>query len=147
MPDRLFTIGFTGKTAEVFFDALRAAEVTRVVDVRLKNTSQLAGFTKRDDLRYFLKVILDVEYTHVPDWAPTREILDAYRADRDWEAYRRRFRQLLTERRVAATLDPDLFEPRSALLCSEAGAENCHRSLVAEHLRETLWPDLVVTHL
>ncbi len=147
MPDRLYTIGFSGKTAQVFFEALRASQVTRLVDIRQANTCQLAGFTKRGDLSYFLQVILGVEYSHIPDLAPSREILRRYREHHDWQAYRDRFMQLLLERRVAETLDMTLFEPCSVLLCSEADASQCHRSLVAEHLRDTLWPNLQILHL
>src|SRR5438309_11885131 len=70
-PLQLFTIGFTRKSAEAFFTSLREAGVRRLVDVRLNNISQLAGFTKKDDLRYFLKAIAGIEYLHLGELAPT----------------------------------------------------------------------------
>jgi len=147
MPDRLYTIGFRGKTAEAFFEALRVTDAARVIDIRSGNTSQLAGFTKRDDLRYFLQVILGIGYLYVPDLAPSQEILRRYREDHDWEAYREGFMQLLSDRKVTQTLDVTVFEPCSVLLCSEADATQCHRSLVAEHLRHAFWPNLQIVHL
>jgi uncharacterized protein (DUF488 family) len=147
MPDRIYTIGFTGKNAEAFFEILRAAQVARVIDIRLNNTSQLSGFTKRDDLRYFLARILGLAYAHLPDLAPTKGLLDQYRADHDWNAYTEHFVRLLAKRSIEQRVDLQLFEPQVALLCSEPRPERCHRSLVAEYLRDTLWPDVVIAHL
>ncbi len=147
MPDRLYTIGFTERSAESFFGALRGTEAARLLDVRLKNTSQLAGFAKRDDLRYLLRALLGMDYLHLPELAPTEELMARYRADKDWEAYARDFRQLLEARGVLATLDRSQFEPRAVLLCSEPKPDRCHRSLVAEYLRERVWPDLEIRHL
>jgi len=147
MPERLYTIGFTGKSAEAFFETLRSAGAARLLDVRLKNTSQLAGFTKRDDLSYLLRALLGMGYAHLPELAPTEELMSRYKADKDWEAYARDFAALLAERGVEITLDLALFEPRAVLLCSEPGAERCHRSLVAAYLKDRLWPDLEIQHL
>lgn len=142
----LYTIGFTKKTAEQFFTALRGAEVRSVLDIRLNNVSQLAGFTKREDLRYFLHEICHAEYIHVPQCAPTKEILDAYQKNGgDWEAYAARFIPLLSERRIETLLIPDLLD-HGCLLCSEATPEKCHRRLVAEYMKERL-PGLRITHL
>ena len=69
---RLFTIGFTKKSAEGFFTNLSKAGVKRVIDIRLNNMSQLAGFTKRDDLRYFLRTICNIDYIHLPELAPNK---------------------------------------------------------------------------
>lgn len=147
MPEkvRLFTIGFTQKTAQVFFETLRNAGVRRLVDIRLKNTSQMAGFTKRDDLAYFMRSILHAEYTHLPLLAPSEEILDAYKQAHDWERYQQGFLALLRARRVSEVLAIDQFRD-ACLLCSEPTPEKCHRRLVAEHLRES-WRDVEIRHL
>jgi uncharacterized protein (DUF488 family) len=143
---RIFTIGFTKKTAEEFFTRLSSAGVRRLIDVRLNNVSQLAGFSKRDDLRYFLKTICDIEYVHLPEFAPTQEMLDDYRkANHDWEAYATRFLALIAERNVENTVDREIFRD-SCLLCSEAEADHCHRRLAAEYLRNR-WGDVEIVHL
>ncbi|ABF39958.1 conserved hypothetical protein [Candidatus Koribacter versatilis Ellin345] len=143
---KLFTIGFTKKSADEFFPALIAGSVRRVIDVRLNNTSQLAGFSKKDDLRYFLKAIASIEYTHVPELAPTQEILDAYKKKAmDWPAYETAFRKLLEERKAAGSLDREIFED-ACLLCSEEKPEHCHRRIAAEYLHEQ-WGDIEIVHL
>jgi uncharacterized protein (DUF488 family) len=118
-----------------------------VVDVRLNNVSQLAGFAKRDDLRFFLAEICGAEYVHEPRLAPTQELLDAYKkAKGDWDDYQRRFLQLLADRRIETELDRRLFDVPTALLCSEPTAEHCHRRLVLEYLKGT-WGDVQAIHL
>jgi uncharacterized protein (DUF488 family) len=142
----LFTIGFTQKTARAFFEALRAAGVRRVIDVRLNNTSQLAAFSKRDDMEYFLAQIGGIEYVHVPELAPTQEILDAYKKHKgSWAVYESAFRALLKGRGVERTLKRAIFD-RGCLLCSEVEPAHCHRRLVAEHL-EAAWGNVEVEHL
>ena len=131
---KLFTIGFTKKSAEAFFTKLTDAGVRRVIDVRLNNTSQLAGFAKRNDLEYFLRAIGDIDYVPCPLLAPTRPMLDAYKKEKgDWSVYEKRFLGLMTERRIEAELTPDLLED-GCLLCSEDKPHHCHRRLVAEYL-------------
>ncbi len=143
---KVFTIGFTQKSAEEFFRAVRESGVKRVLDVRLNNVSQLAGFSKRDDLRYFLREICDVEYLHLPELAPTEEILDAYKKRKsDWQTYTRDFTELLRQRRVEGVVPRELIDD-SCLLCSEAEPTRCHRRLVAEYLRDR-WGDLEIVHL
>ncbi len=143
---KLFTIGFTKKSAEQFFPALVAAGVRRVIDVRLNNTSQLAGFSKREDLRYFLKAIGQIEYLHEPALAPTAEILDAYKKKSiDWIGYEAEFRALVLQRNAADSLDRASFE-HACLLCSETTPEHCHRRLAAEYLQER-WGDVEIVHL
>lgn len=143
----VFTIGFTKKSAERFFAALRRAGVRRLVDVRLNNVSQLAGFTKREDLQFFLKELCDAEYIHEPLLAPTQDILDAYKKHKGpWDEYERRFLDLMAQRRIEDHLDRALFGTPTALLCSEPTAERCHRRLVLEYLGQT-WSDLKATHL
>jgi len=143
---RLYTIGFTQKGAERFFSALTRNGVKRVLDVRLNNRSQLAGFAKRDDLRYFLRALGGIDYVELPTLAPTPALLAAYKRNGgDWSTYERQFLALLERRRVAETLDRALFED-ACLLCSEHEASHCHRRLVAEHLREH-WGTVEIRHL
>lgn len=143
----VYTIGFGQKSAREFFELLRQAGVRRVVDVRLRPGGQLAGFTKKEDLRYFLSRLLRSDYVHLPELAPTAAVLDAYREDHDWDAYVVAFEALMDERRIAATLDRALFaEGPCCLLCSEPTPEHCHRRLVAERLARE-WGDVEVVHL
>ncbi len=142
----LFTIGFTKKSAEQFFESLRGAGVRRVLDVRLNNISQLAGFSKRDDLRYFLKAICGIEYAHVPEFAPTQAMLDAYRkAKGSWEDYATLYRQLLESRAAERQMSRKLFDG-ACLICSEATPEHCHRRVLAEYLGEQ-WREIRIVHL
>ena len=144
---RIFTIGFTQTTAEHFFERLRDAGVERVVDIRLRNDSQLAAFAKARDLPYFLRELIGADYVHEPLLAPTPELLDSIKKHRgDWDAFRDEFTALMAERRIETELDPADFETPSALLCSEASAEQCHRSLVVSYLAEK-WGDVEAVHL
>jgi len=133
----IFTIGFTQTTAEHFFGRLRDAGVERVVDIRLRNDSQLAGFAKARDLPYFLAELIGAGYVHEPLLAPTAGIMDAFKKD----DIAPNFRALLAERAVETALDRTAFETPSALLCSEPQAEHCHRRLVVEYLAEK-WGDV-----
>ena len=144
---RLYTIGFTKKPAERFFGLLREHGVGRLVDIRLHPGGQLAGFTKQGDLRWFLAELAGCDYRHLPELAPSDEILSEYRKDHDWERYVRRFEALMDERGVPASLDRALFGERDCcLLCSEATPERCHRRLVAERLVRS-WGEVEVVHL
>jgi uncharacterized protein (DUF488 family) len=145
---KLYTIGFTQKRAEVFFELLRQHGVQRLVDIRLKPGGQLAGFARQDDLPYFLsKLAAGCQYVHIPELAPTKEILNDYRADSDWPRYVARFEALMDERRIPEALHRVDFETlTSCLLCSEPTPEQCHRRLVAERLAAH-WPDVEVIHL
>lgn len=144
---KAYTIGFTKRRAPEFFGALKQAGIKRLVDVRLNNSSQLAGFTKREDLPYFLEVICGAEYVHEPLLAPTQELLDAYRKNRiSWQDYERAFLGLMAERHIEDNLRRGLFDIPSVLLCSENTAERCHRRLVLEHLQQK-WGDLKIVHL
>ncbi len=143
---KLFTIGFTKKSAEAFFTKLQQAGVKRLVDVRLHNNSQLAGFSKRDDLAYFLRSIAGIEYVHRLDLAPTSELLDRYKkADHDWAAYERDFRALIQGRHIESTVPRELLA-HGCLLCSEDKPDHCHRRVVAEYLRDH-WQSVEITHL
>lgn len=143
---RILTIGFTKKSAERFFGMLRTAGAKRVVDVRLNNVSQLAGFAKKNDLAYFLRQICGVEYRHVPSLAPTKDMLDTYKKKRGtWEDYERRFVDLMAERRIEEKIKPETLED-ACLLCSEDQPHHCHRRLVAEYLKDH-WGDVEIEHL
>jgi uncharacterized protein (DUF488 family) len=144
----IFTIGFTKTTAEEFFGRLKAHNIERLLDVRLNNRSQLAGFAKRDDLAYFLRELAGARYEHAPLLAPTQEILDAYKKKgaMPWQEYEDRFLQLMRDRRIEVELSPADFEQRTVLLCSEATPENCHRRLVVEYLSKH-WADIEAVHL
>jgi uncharacterized protein (DUF488 family) len=143
----IYTIGYTQKTLERFIRLLQGAGVDAVVDIRLRNTSQLAGFAKRDDLAFLLREGFGIEYEHRPDLAPTSEILDAYRTEGDWAAYEQAFLGLLAER-DAQSIGRELLGRYHSpcLLCSEAVPDNCHRRLVAEWWIEYL-PGLEANHL
>jgi uncharacterized protein (DUF488 family) len=144
---QIHTIGFTQKSAEQFFELLREAGIQRLIDVRIHNSSQLAGFSKGGDLRYFLRAILDAEYVHEPLLAPTEELLVNYRKKRtSWDSYVHIFNGLLAEREIASTLDKALFDRPAVLLCSEPTADQCHRRLVAEYLQRH-WDDVTIVHL
>ena len=143
----IYTIGFTEKSACTFFGLLKSAGVQRLVDIRLNNVSQLAGFAKRADLAFFLREICGAEYLHEPLLAPTQEMLEAYRGKAaSWDEYEARFLALMAERRIESELDRALFEQPAVLLCSEPTAERCHRRLVLEYLREK-WGDVTISHL
>jgi uncharacterized protein (DUF488 family) len=135
---RIYTIGFTKRSAEDFFETLRRRGIKRVVDVRLRNTSTLAGFTKKDDLRYLLRKVLRTDYVHEPALAPTKEILKAYKQTKDWENYERDFVRLLRERGLPSWLNAEALDVPSVLLCSEPDPAQCHRRLVAEYLAKRL---------
>jgi uncharacterized protein (DUF488 family) len=143
---KIFTIGFTKKSAEQFFSKLRASGARRVVDVRLNNVSQLAGFSKKDDLRFFLGQICAMEYVHLPELAPTQEMLDRYKNGKQgWEDYQRRFLDLMAKRRIEQQVPKELID-QGCLLCSEDKPHHCHRRLVAEYLASK-WGQGEVVHL
>jgi len=142
----LFTIGFTKKNAEKFFGLLRGSGAKRLVDVRLNNVSQLAGFAKKDDLAFFVKEICRMEYVHVPELAPTQDILDDFKKNKcDWAVYEQKFLDLMRQRKIESTVPRNLVE-EGCLLCSEDKPHHCHRRLVAEYLKEH-WGEVEIKHL
>jgi uncharacterized protein (DUF488 family) len=137
-----YSIGFTKKTAEQFFGLLRTAGIRRLLDVRLNNVSQLAGFSKRDDLKFFLREICGAEYVYAPLLAPTRDMLDQFKQQKGvkkhkgaWQRYEHAFLALMAARRIEEKFDRAAFSVPTVLLCSEPTAEHCHRRLVLEYLR------------
>lgn len=144
---KLYTIGFTKKTARQFFESLKRAGVKRLVDIRLNNVSQLAAFAKKDDLEYFANAICGISYHHFPQLAPTQDILDALKKHKGaWSDYEVKFQKLMEDRRAIEKLEHSFFEEPCCLLCSEATPEHCHRRLVAEAMKKR-WPDVDVVHL
>ena len=143
----IYTIGFTQTTAEHFFRRLAKAEIARVLDVRLNNSSQLSGFAKAQDLPFFLKELVGAEYEHEPRLAPTPSLLDAYKKQKGaWAVYEDGFMSLMADREIESVLSARDFDRRTALLCSEATADRCHRRLVCEYLAKH-WPDVHAVHL
>jgi uncharacterized protein (DUF488 family) len=142
---KLFTIGFTKTTAENFFERLKRSGARAIIDVRLNNVSQLAGFAKRDDLKYFAKAICGIDYCHVPKLAPTQDILEKYKKNGgDWAEYERKFIDLMQARQIE-NIDKSLLDG-GCLLCSEDKPHHCHRRLVAEYLKRH-WDNVEIVHL
>ncbi len=143
---KVYTIGFTKKSASDFFGMLRQSGAKRLVDVRLNNVSQLAGFAKKGDLEYFLQELCRIKYFHLPELAPTQEMLDAYRKEhKDWDRYEREYLALMDERRISKKGIKRVIS-NSALLCSEDKPDHCHRRLVAEYLNRH-WGNVEINHL
>jgi uncharacterized protein (DUF488 family) len=143
---KVLTIGFTKKSAEAFFTKLKRSGAKRIVDVRLNNVSQLAGFAKRNDLQFFLKEICGMDYVHVPELAPTQDILDEYKKNKgDWSVYEQKFIELMRQREIEKKVDPAVIAD-GCLLCSEDKPHHCHRRLVAEYLKSH-WGDVDVSHI
>ncbi|WP_339776963.1 DUF488 domain-containing protein [uncultured Thalassospira sp.] len=141
------TIGFTQTSAESFFQRIKSSHVKKVVDVRLNNTSQLAGFAKAGDLKFFLKTICNVDYVHYPDLAPTKIMLDQYKKEKgDWSVYEGKFRDLMAQRQIEKKLDPAMLDG-ACLLCSEAKPHNCHRKIVCDYLNDKWGGILSIKHL
>lgn len=132
---RIYSIGFTKISAEEFFGRLIRAGIKKVIDVRLKNISQLSGFAKKKDLEYFLKALGNIGYLHLPILAPTEEMLNEYRKNRDWPTYEQKFKALLEERNVESILNASDLN-KSCLLCTEETPAHCHRRVVAEYLKD-----------
>lgn len=143
---KLFTIGFTKKSANAFFTKLRTAGAKRLVDVRLNNVSQLAGFAKRNDLEFFLRELCHMDYLHLPALAPTQDMLDRYKKEKgDWASYEREFLALMAQRKIESTIPRESIDG-ACLLCSEDKPHHCHRRLVAEYLKEH-WGPVEIVHL
>jgi uncharacterized protein (DUF488 family) len=142
----LYTIGFTRKTLQQFIERLRAVEVREVIDIRLRNTSQLAGWSKYPDVSYLLTAGFGIRYEHRLEFAPTAELLDEYNKTRNWSAYEPRFKQILSDRRLEREAQTLLMKEGICLLCTEPTADRCHRRLVAEYLK-SFRPELEIRHL
>jgi uncharacterized protein (DUF488 family) len=144
--NKIFTIGFTGKSAENFFSLLKDNNIKKVIDVRLNNNSQLAGFTKKGDFGFFLQKIISCAYIHRPDLAPTDEILKGYKAKTiGWDIYAEEYIKLLVLRDIKSCLNRDDII-NAVFLCSEHQPERCHRRLLAEYLQR-LFNNFEIIHL
>jgi uncharacterized protein (DUF488 family) len=143
----IYSIGFTQKSASEFFSTLKAHGIERLLDVRLNNTSQLAGFAKQADLAYFLSEICGAVYEHEPLLAPTQEMLDAFKKRKgSWEDYTKDYLALIRSRKVESVLSRESFQKKTVLLCSEPTAEHCHRRLALEYLQQE-WGGVRIIHL
>ncbi|HET9661766.1 MAG TPA: DUF488 domain-containing protein [Thermomicrobiales bacterium] len=143
----VYTIGFTQKSARRFFELLEDHKVRKLLDIRLNPYGQLSGFSKKDDLAYFLERLSGIDYHHLVELAPTDDILHTYRKEKSWNTYVDRFERLMDERSIPASLDRALFEDGPVcLLCSEDKPDRCHRRLVAERLAQS-WDDVEIHHL
>jgi uncharacterized protein (DUF488 family) len=143
---KIFTIGFTKKSARDFFGKLKQPGISRVVDVRLNNVSQLAGFAKKDDLKFFAEAICGIGYVHLPVLAPTQEMLDTYRkAKGGWANYEKQFLELMSQRTIETEVQKDVIDG-GCLVCSEETPDRCHRRLVAEYL-SAKWGDVEIHHI
>lgn len=136
----IFTIGFAQKSAEKFFQILKENNVECLIDVRLNNVSQLAGFTKSKDLQYFLKTIVDADYIHNIKYAPTKDILDDYKKNKiSWLEYEIKYRKLIESRKIEQIFKNDIKNYNNVcLLCSEPLPQNCHRRLLAEYIKNKI---------
>lgn len=144
----LYTIGFTQKSAKDFFELLIKNKVKKIVDIRINNSSQLAGFAKGKDLAYLADAIANIGYIHITDFAPTKELLSSYqKGDVSWQEYIKVFRNLLDERKITAKYDIKNYN-QACFLCSEATPEQCHRRLLSEYLKEQCpEEDIKIIHL
>lgn len=144
---KIYTIGFTKKNAEVFFGFIKSSNISTLIDVRLNNVSQLAGFAKKDDLKFFLKELCGAEYVHSPELAPTKDMLSAYKkGDMPWEKYEDKYLNLMSQRHIERIVKPTLLD-NGCLLCSEHEPHLCHRRLVVDYLNENTDMNLEVKHL
>lgn len=143
----IYTIGFTKKSAEEFFETLRHSGAKHLLDIRLHNKSQLAGFAKKDDLRYFLSQILNMEYHEISILAPEDSSLKEYRKTKNWAKFEQSYLKLISERQVELRIAPKLFKEGAVLLCSEAKPDKCHRRLAAEYLAQSETADVRIVHL
>jgi len=145
---KVFTIGFTKKTVRVFFEKLKQSPAKRIVDVRLNNVSQLSGFAKKIDLIYFLKEIVNMDYVHLPEMAPTKDILDEYKKSKgDWTIYENKFIKLMEKRAIEKQNIKNIIH-EGCLLYSEHEPDYCHRRLVIDYLKKK-WSNetFQITHL
>jgi uncharacterized protein (DUF488 family) len=143
----VYTIGFTKKNAETFFKFIKSSNIKTLIDVRLNNVSQLAGFAKKDDLKFFLRELCSTEYVHAPELTPTKEILDPYKDGKmTWKAYEDKFLNLMSQRNIERSIRPELLD-HGCLLCSEHEPHMCHRRLVVEYINKSTDLNLTVKHL
>ena len=144
---KIYTIGFTGKTAREFFDLLNSTDAKHLADTRLNNNSQLAGFTKKGNIEFFTEKLTGMTYLELPLLAPEKDMFAEYRKEGDWELYESLYIQLLERRSAAESIDRCLLEEGVVLLCSERTPEMCHRRLASEYLKSNGFPQVEIFHL
>ena len=144
---KIYTIGFTGKSAKEFFDLLNSTDAKFLCDIRLNNRSQLAGFTKKGNIEYFVQNLTRMSYLEMPIFAPEKEMFGEYRKDGDWPLYESQYLSLLEHRSVIESIEHAVFTEGVVLLCSERTAEQCHRRLAAEYIQTHVFPDSEIVHL
>lgn len=143
----LYTIGFTKKSAERFFNLLRNNGVKQLVDVRISNSSQLAGFAKGKDLEFFVNEICHIPYKHIADFAPTKELLDRWHKDDvTWGEYEEIYVKMLKDKDVIRKYGVKAFDG-ACFLCSEDTPEQCHRRLLAEYMQRNSKEKVEIVHL
>lgn len=143
----IYTIGFAKKTASEFFNTLKKYNIDKLIDIRLNNTSQLAAFTKQKDLEFFLKEICNIRYEHIPEFAPSQEILDGWKKKKiSWDEYEQKFNTLLEKRGIVDKFIKQIGQDRVLFLCSEPSPKHCHRRLTAEAIANRL-PNIDIIHL
>lgn len=135
----IYSIGFTKKSAEDFFKLLRDAKVTKIIDLRRNNKSQLAGFAKEEDLKYFLKFISNIKYEHILSLATPEELLKKYRKDNNWAYYEKEYEKILDNIDSKSGYEKILDKNEIiCLLCSENEPKFCHRRLVLEYINKNV---------
>lgn len=144
---KIYTIGFTGKTAHEFFDLLNSTDAKYLADTRLNNNSQLAGFTKKGSIEYFIEKLTRLTYIELSLLAPEKQMFREYRKEGDWELYESRYIRLMEKRSVLKVIERNLLEDGVILLCSERTPEKCHRRLAAEYLKANRFPEVEILHL
>lgn len=144
---KIYTIGFTGKTAREFFDLLNSTDAKYLADTRLNNNSQLAGFTKKGNIEFFTEKLTGMTYLELPLLAPEKDMFSEYRKEGDWELYESLYIQLLERRSAVESIDRRLLEEGVVLLCSERTPEMCHRRLASEYLKSNGFPQVEIFHL
>jgi len=143
---KLYTIGFTNKSARRFFDLLQKNGVTKIIDTRINNVSQLSGFAKGQDLEFFAESVANIDYRHELDFAPTKDMLERYRKKQiSWDEYTDEYIALIKSRGVQNKVRPKDLD-HACFLCSEHMPEKCHRRLLAEYLRDS-YPEIQIIHL
>ena len=145
--NKIYTIGFTGKSAREFFDLLNSTDAKYLADTRLNNNSQLAGFTKKGNIEYFVEKLTRLEYVELSSLAPEKEMFQQYRKDGDWDLYESRYIRLMERRSVLESIERGLLAEGVVLLCSERTPEKCHRRLAAEYLKMNRFPEVEILHL
>ncbi|MDP6453337.1 MAG: DUF488 domain-containing protein [SAR202 cluster bacterium] len=144
---KIYTIGFTTKKAGEFFEPLKVTEARFLLDIRVHNNSQLAGFTKKGNIEYFTEQLTHLEYRELPLLAPAEELFKEYRRGMEWSEYEARYLTLLDERKASIEIDREMFGAGVVLLCSEPTPENCHRRLAAEYLKTNSLPGAEIVHI